>query len=301
MSEASDYYPRFFHIGLPRTGTTTLQDVFRRDQRIALSEDRFFQTSAYYFKPVPFSAPGDRIGVHSDETLLRQGGDYFKMMVTLKRISVAVPDAHILLTIREQRAWLLSRYKYGIDSGMVANDLEGWLHSGEGIDFLSLAHYDVIYQSLLQYFPKDQIHVFLYEDLVRSNADFFRSVYRVLGLEFAGAERERRLNTSEAGDVLFYRRALNRLGLYSPPQFGAPGLGFRIQRRVFALSARALARVLPRSDKRSVAWPKGPRMDGLLREFAKSNAALEAMAGVALAQNGYMVGDPTECDASLRL
>ena len=174
--------PRVFHIGLPRTATTTIRSVLETDPRISLSTEKYFQLSSFSSKNIQLQDKPNYLCVHSDETMLRQSGDHVKMLLTLWRIYSVVPDAKIILTIREQRNWLFSRYKAGIKSGSITSSFEKWLFSPQGIDFQSLGHYGIIYDALAMYFSEDNIFILPFEVLDNDYNEFIHKLYSIFQL-----------------------------------------------------------------------------------------------------------------------
>src|SRR5436190_12844517 len=109
VSDAMAAWPQFYHIGAPRTATTTIQDTLRADARVHLFRSGFFNTPLWYSGRPDFEIAPERVNVLSAETLVRKHEQRFKLATTLEHIRRVAPRAQIILTIREQRAWLLSR------------------------------------------------------------------------------------------------------------------------------------------------------------------------------------------------
>jgi hypothetical protein len=291
MAIQKKIFPRIFHIGLPRTGTTTIQSVLGSDSRLTVTSNRYFQTPAYYSNPA-FEANPQGILVHSDETMLRQDGNHAKMSLTLCRLQAQVPDAKIILTIREQRSWLLSRYRFGVGSEYVTSTFEEWLFSRQGLDFVSLGHFGMLYRTLLSYFPAGNIHVLPYELLRDDYEEFFRQVYGVIGLAPPGkANLIIHKNASLPDAQLACKRYLNRLAIFSP-DFGGPSRRHeQWQSRLLKGLAKRLtgAGAESKAGETRPAWPASGACDGLLRDFGLSNRELCELAGIPLGQYGYCV------------
>jgi len=205
-------FPQFYHIGLPKTGTTSLQTVLRRDERINCIRNRYFNTHQWWTEDYDcFSENKDIIDIVSEENIVLQSGNLGKLVNTLYRIRKARPDAHIILTIREQRNLLSSRYKFNIPHAEgFADSFETWLKSGQGMDFLSVCLYENIYQVLRLYFPKDHIHFLLFEDLKKCPDDFFKKFYNILGLSLPEKNISVKENVSLAESELSVLMLLNK-------------------------------------------------------------------------------------------
>jgi Sulfotransferase domain len=174
--------PIFFHIGLPKTGTTTIQHVARKDPRIHVVGTRYFNRFEYWDNPVGFIDP-EKVNLITEENQILQMPDFGKLSLFLGRIKKFAPHAHIILTIREQRDLLESRYKYQFDwHGGYTKSFDAWLRSGQGMDYLSICMYNDLYDSIRAFFPSEQIHFLLFEDLKTNFESFFKSLYDILGI-----------------------------------------------------------------------------------------------------------------------
>lgn len=191
--------PEFYHIGLPKTGTTSLQYLLRNDDRIDLFyKKRIFQNSLWY-KVDPSKmliVQENKIGVFSDETFLRQMGKNFKHTISLDRLHREKPNAKIIVTIREQKSLLESRYKYGVKQGNISLNFQDWLSSAEGIDFLSLCDYSNIYRILTNYFDKHNIRFFLYEDLKCDYIKYYNKIFNFIGISLPKNISNEKKNTN---------------------------------------------------------------------------------------------------------
>jgi Sulfotransferase domain len=172
----------FFHIGLPKTGTTTIQHVLKMDKQINLISTRHFNKFDYWEKPVDFIDP-TKVNFISEENQILQMDGFGKFELFLSRVKKFSPDAHIILTIREQRDMMESRYKYQFDwHGGYTKSFNEWIRSGQGMDYLSICMYNTLLDSISTFFPKEQIHFLLFEDLKMDFAKFFQTIYSLIDL-----------------------------------------------------------------------------------------------------------------------
>lgn len=175
-------YPKLFHIGIPKTGTSTIQHNLRNDNRINLIQKKYFNTYEWWTKCYDYYND-NLINIVSDENLILQV-NYGKLILTLSRIQYIVPDAQIILSIREQRELLKSRYKSTISYHTgVYKSFEEWLKSSQGMDYLSVCMYDTVYRTISTFFPANQIHLLLFEDLKYNYCQFFKKLYSIIGIE----------------------------------------------------------------------------------------------------------------------
>jgi hypothetical protein len=264
-------HPIFFHIGLPKTGTTTIQFITRKDQRINVIGTRHFNRFEYWEKPVTFIKPG-KVNLVTEENQVLQMDDFGKFILFLSRIKQFSPDAHIILTLREQRSLLESRYKYQFNwHGGYTKSFDAWLKSGQGMDYLSLCMYDSLYNTLVAFFPVAQIHFLLFEDLKNDFNGFFTSLYKIFELDPPDSLLTEPVvqNKSLSEPELAVIRKLNRFKIFK-------GDG-RMSKYEFALYKRIAATFRDESKKREeFRWEKVPFHERIEADFARENSALVA-------------------------
>jgi len=278
------------HLGLPRTGTTTIQHILAEDPRIQFTSRRIFQLPE--LRAIYRDSSMDSRGtlVVSDETLLRQDGSYSKMAVTLWRIRSISQSAKLVLTIREQRDWLSSRYKYGVGTGTVSCSFEEWLKSRQGSDFVSLAHYGALCRTILAFFPRDQLVVLPFELLRDNYSEFFRQLYETLELEPIDLPPGVRRNQSMAPSLLHWKRRANRLSLFQHAPFSPRARRHSLQAAALTKLARIAHSVFGNHDSASseeYIWPDTEYCSSLLEDFAISNLELERMMELGIINYGY--------------
>jgi hypothetical protein len=280
-------YPRYFHIGVPKSGTTTLQRVLGADPRIHLARSRHFNTSRFYVEPYP-EAPTDRLLVESDETLVKGDGTFAKAHVTLARIHEASPDAHIILTIREQRSLLLSAFKHNLRAGLPEGTLTDFLRSPRGTDFIAFTQYATLLELIGLYFPHDHVHVVPFEWLRDDPARFFGGVYGVLELSPPTDLRPPHANASpEAAQLELLGRLgrLRRAGTTRTlPRRAVAGL-----RKLGDIGDRVSGGALSRAARERFSWGDDELCRALAEEHREQNRRVAAQTGLDLAALGYLV------------
>lgn len=63
---------KIFHIGIPKSGTTTIQTFLENDERVALTRSTFFTTSKWW-RQHEEKLETNKINVESNETLITSG------------------------------------------------------------------------------------------------------------------------------------------------------------------------------------------------------------------------------------
>jgi hypothetical protein len=200
--------PYFFHIGGMRTASTYLQNIFQTSPDIHLVlKSRFFSYDPYYFRggyrdQVHSSfAKKARSIVDSDENyslgrfktrLIRYLDNDFNFRSELKSISHdlekmadrlydTVPEAKILMVIREQADWLKSVYKHDVYHFGVDVSFHDFMKSDLGQSYLNAGDYNRIWKIYVDRFGLSHVKFFLFEDLRVNEELFLRHISEYLG------------------------------------------------------------------------------------------------------------------------
>jgi hypothetical protein len=303
--------PSLFHVGYIKTATTYLQNtVFARPgtglaqvdgqknrahlvSRIVLADDYTFDAAdlgrAFAELEAPLRVQGN-LPVWSEEVLL---GDplvrRYDGSANLRRIAAAVPQARILITIREQRAMVMSMYREYIKQGGIA-PLRDFIGTGrEEPAFTPILRpeflmFDRAVGAARAAFGPDKVLVLPQEMLLRDPQTYFLRLGAFLDLEIPPPPPERRDNRGRSMPALRLGRFLNRFAQKSPlGRQASPAM--RLRNRLVGMVERATpaswANASEQEPKRMIA----ERYAGL---FTESNRALAAMTGLPLGEYGYM-------------
>ncbi len=174
-----------FHIGIPKSGTTTIQHTLNNDNRVKVTRSRYFTSSDWWCNKEKVNSKG-KLVIESNETLISGGFQKVKFSQVVERMYKTNNKAKIIITIRDQESALLSMYKYHIN-----NNFEGtksfneWMYNTNlGMDYLSICMYGNIAKILLAYFDFKQIHFLFFEELKTNPLEFYKKFYSILELPF---------------------------------------------------------------------------------------------------------------------
>jgi hypothetical protein len=180
--------PNFLIVGAPKAGTTSLYDYLRPHPEIFmpyLKEPRFFcyrgQENHYYY-PVRTLAAYEALydGVTTETAIGESSAFYFDVAGTAERIHAAIPDARIVVTLREpvQRSFSIYHMQER-DTGR---------HEGESF-LQALTHDESIrklyYPALKPYvdlFGRERIKVILFEELSDQTLATVQDLFGWLGV-----------------------------------------------------------------------------------------------------------------------
>jgi hypothetical protein len=107
-------------------------------------------------------------------------------------IAARIPQARILMVLREPQERAFSQYLHGVSDGILAQSFRQYIRAslretGEAMGlhhpFLEMGFYADQIQRYLNYFPREQIRIWLYEDIRDRPRDFLREVFAFLGVD----------------------------------------------------------------------------------------------------------------------
>lgn len=212
-----------FHIGIPKSGTTSIQDVLSNDERIHVTRSRHF-TSKDWWTLKEEKLPENKIIIESNETLISGGFQKVKFIQVVERMYKTNKNAEVIVTIREQESALKSMFKYHINNNFIGcKTFKHWMfNSNLGMDYISICMYSNIAKSLLSYFPKENIHFLFFEELNENPLSFYKELYKIIGIPFNEKTFENKiLNASPFNESQLY--TLSKLNRYSPTKVKPSG------------------------------------------------------------------------------
>jgi hypothetical protein len=305
-----------FHIGFPKTGTTTLQEVVRNHPDCAylgkgLRDDMKPSLSLEVARAVFFAdrarfrgaAPGLRDAVAalaaerdclfiSDEAFtfnehMLIGDLWGQATVTdheeiAERLSAIAPDARILVTIREQCDFLESFFFQDIKKGRPDIGFDSYLDREMGKraqrGMLNLLRYDEVVEAYGAAFAPDRVTVFAHE---ANKADFAAYLGRVA--EIVGVSGEAML-AAWAGRHMNARKTRRKT---SPALRAIKRLTPRSLRAALPEAARgAMRERFTEEETPQEVWT-APRRQAVRALFGESNRRTAALSGLDLESLGY--------------
>ncbi len=315
--------PDILHIGYHKTATTWLQaEVFARLQGARVlggdvARRAFLSDGSFSFRP---ERAREILGAGQGRIILSHeglAGHYINggMMGAFSRdiagrLHATLPEAHVLVVIREQRDMITSSYlQYVRMGGSLSaralfrperHDRQFRKHPVKCAAFLrDHFAYDGLLGHYRRLFGAERVHVFLYEALREDPEGFLAALCRELSLDPGRVPpAPRRRNLGYGARVLAAARLANLLTRDSLDG-RSPGLPL--------LPGKGLKRVFDGINR--VPWLSGPRVtpDRLLgrgfcaelaAHYAPHNAELAAMFDLPLGRHGYALPAPV-ADASV--
>jgi Sulfotransferase family len=300
-----EYVQPLVHIGYHKTGTTWLQrEVFSRP-KVGFSQlggaQRLIAVNAFSFKPRKVRNHMERrIGevrdlgltpVLSSERL--SGAPHFggyDSEIIADRLAAVLPNARIMVVIREQREMFLSIYKQYIRRGGAASlrqylaaPRDGYWMPQFRFEYLEYHRLISRYQDL---FGGRNVLVLPYELLRARPGDFLAKVSEFVGLPPA-EPRNQPMNVSLSALSLSLRRHANRY-LVLDPVNPAPAFEFPKSHEILERACRAVDAIAPEIllERHESRWRHRAAREVGTR-YAHSNARTAALTGLDLRMFGY--------------
>lgn len=195
------YLPTFIIGGAPRSGTTYLAECLARHPDV-------FMARPFVPEPKVFMGPRQPLDVYHEryrQLFAAAGGRpergektsyYLESAEARGLIRQVVPDARLLFIVREPVARAYSNYlkttKGGLETLSFAEAIamEGQRPSplppgkdyARPFDYLARGDYAALARPYLETFPPQQLRFFLYEDIARRPAEFWKGIQQFLGI-----------------------------------------------------------------------------------------------------------------------
>lgn len=277
-------YPQIYHIGCMKTGTTTLQQYLKRDTRFNLIvHSRFFNTSKWKSNHYPYFKPSV-INIESDENICRKYNGMLGLKESLNRIKSVAPNAKIILTIREQRSVLISMYKHHVTMTDSHASFNSFLNSKAGISFLKTLNFYDVYSTINSFFNKNQIFIFLFEDMKENWDNFIHNLYSNVFLLSPpqNIAMEIKNKGMEENNIQFHR-IINFLKIKPDNSFWGRvnTLAYKI---IFFLYKKKLIPI-----KRVISWDQVKNKNKYESRFREQNSKLEENLNLNLEKYNYLV------------
>ncbi|WP_420426277.1 sulfotransferase family protein [Algiphilus sp.] len=216
--------PNFLFIGPDKSGSTWIYQALKNHPQVFLSPvkelfffDRYYEKGWGWYHSF-FSGSGsghDIVGEISH--------DYLFSELARDRIAEDIPNVKLMVCVRDPVERAFSAYLYMRKQGRVRGSFEAALESiGELVDHGLYSKHLKMY---LERFPKEQIHVAVFDDLAENPQAFFSEVCGFLGIDAAALSevaQDGALRAARPRSVLVARMA-RQLG-WSIRSLGVPQL-----------------------------------------------------------------------------
>ena len=235
-------FPDIVYIGQQKTGSTFLRSYFTQHPRIAWTRHAtMYQLDPFdrerYLARFADELDCDSLvdmyeslavgyhlgkGAQWDAAIALTPGDKVddRFMIpgqreTAERIRATLPDAGILLTLRNQVDWLRSNYlHYMLDMPSSKRRFADFLQTREGKLLLAAGAYDHLLTMYREVFGPERVHVILLEDVITNEESVLHGLCAFLGVDYVPFDpAAREYNTGIGAGRGALVRAYSALGI----------------------------------------------------------------------------------------
>jgi hypothetical protein len=188
--------PNFLHIGAAKCASSWLWRVYKGHPEIYVPDapDNVNFFTVHYQRGLDWYED-TYFGGYDDEPASGEfSNSYMCYRPALQRIAEHLPDVRLTMTLRHpaERAFLQWAHthlkgKYGFDpeKGVGVPFEKALHHHGHGYfrQWIDPGLYARHLDNILQLFPRENVQIMVYDDLVESESDFLRDLYVFLGVD----------------------------------------------------------------------------------------------------------------------
>ena len=253
--EENFYLPNAIIVGAQKAGTTTLfnlisqhRDVFgpphMKDFPFFINEEKFNRGLNWFSKQ--FEKPNKKVYLHGNVNYL------YLHNISAKRIKQFIPNAKIIISLRNPVTRAYSAYWYAVKIGMETKTFEEALHLenqrknkgswGERMLLTYIDHgfYSNQVQAYLNVFGKENVQVLIFEEWVKNPIEHIRKIYEFLNIDNSFLPNLVKENTSGIPRIRILQRFLSSLYLPRPLKKIIPQpLKFKIRNKLLKLNIKS--------------------------------------------------------------
>lgn len=211
---------------------------------------------------------------------------YFSNRLITENLANVYPEAKIILVIREQINWAISRYKMNYRGGKTTEEIDNYLEE-------SLEGYDITIQRYYDYFGRENVLVLPYEKLLTDPAGFLDRLCRFINPGYSIRFPDDRVNEGpDLQRVVEYERYKNRsrLAIKNRKSITPP---FRstllIWNRLFTGLLKPVFLMKYGNSKFEIRLSPST-INRLSPSLEKTNREVERLTGLELSRYGYLTG-----------
>jgi hypothetical protein len=200
-----------FHVGLPKTASTSLQLYFDSIDVNHVKYDRYFNKE-YFDKDKEYSGINSPT-VFSDENYLRYsfflGYEFF-----LEKAKQEFENIKIIIVTRNQLDFLRSIFKHSIKVGYNYNDFNDFLKSNLGVDAIRMCMFYSIYTNTLRFIPKKDILIIPFES-IKETDNFIDTILDFMNYEGKRIYKLPHSNKNLSENELFLLNKFRLINIFS--------------------------------------------------------------------------------------
>lgn len=214
--------PNFIGIGVQRSGTTWIYEMLKNHPQVCMSPEKeinffnhHYDRGLEWYKKFFNECSREKVIGEFSPT-------YLSHNLTAKRIRKIVPEAKLIVSLRNPADQIFSRYCYMITRKKYNKSFDEALK--ERPFLIENAFYYKHIKRYLEHFDESQILILIYEDLRKDARSFLQKIYSFLDIDdtyippklderlhFARVPKSKYFETA----MVIFQFALRRMGFYS--------------------------------------------------------------------------------------
>lgn len=213
--------PTFIVAGATKSGTTAIYEYLKTHPEVCMA---WMKEPNFFTREIPVSRYNK--GISWYETLFRdcEGAKaigevspaYMPRKDAPTLIAQCLPDIQLIFVLRDPFDRIISHYKYALQRGIRLPDLEQMVKERHPVlqEAVYISSYHLHLQRYLEFFSREQISVFIYENMRTAPKLFMRNIYQEIGIDpdFQTPNLESRYNPSHQARIVWVQRVLDTLG-----------------------------------------------------------------------------------------
>ena len=217
----SPIYPNFLIVGSQKAGTTSLHHILKQHPQIFMTETKEVN---FFFRDDEFARGPEHYAAHfsdaaSQLALGEASPGYICHPEAPKRIHALLPDVKLILTVRDPIKRAISQYwdnrRHLNEPLTFAQAIDAYLsddYQPDQIGYFSRGVYMRYIRRYLEYFPRENLLVLPFEEMISNPEDFYRRIFAFLGVDeaFVSEDFDEAFNPTKVWKNPFYQLLIRR-------------------------------------------------------------------------------------------
>lgn len=213
--------PNFLIIGSQKAGTTSLYHILKQHPQIYMPDTKEVN---FFFKDDAYARGAEQYAAHfaaaANQLALGEASPgYICHPDAPARIHALLPDVKLILTVREPIKRAISQYwdnrRHLNEPLTFAQALDAYLsddYQPDQIGYFSRGVYMRYIRRYLKYFPRENLLVLPFEEMISAPAAFYRQIFKFLGVDedFVSEDFDEAFNPTEVWKNPFYQLLIRK-------------------------------------------------------------------------------------------
>ena len=213
--------PNFLIIGSQKAGTTSLYNILKQHPQIFMADRKEIN---FFFKDDEYARGVDKYAQHfadcADQLACGEASPgYICHPEAPARIHALLPDVKLILTVRDPIKRAISQYwdnrRHLSESHTFAEAVDLYLsdeYHPDKIGYFSRGVYMRYIENYLEYFPRENLLILPFEEMISDSSNFYKHIYTFLGVDedFSTEDFDEAFNPTEVWKNPFYQMLIRK-------------------------------------------------------------------------------------------